>query len=99
MPCYVIVETERIDDPDALATYIAGAPATVAAHGGRYVMRGVSPETLEGRDGGVRMSVIEFPDAGAARRWYTSPEYSALIPVRRSCAPSRILLLEGEPPA
>lgn len=98
MPCYVIAEMERIDDADALAPYIAGAPATVAAYGGRYVMRGVSPETLEGRDGGVRMAVIEFPDAAAARAWYTSPEYSALIPVRRSCAPSRFLILEGEPP-
>lgn len=99
MPCYVIVEMERIDDPQALAEYIAGAPATVAAHGGRYVLRGVAAETLEGRDAGARMSMIEFPDAAAARAWYASAEYSSLAAVRQRSAPSRFLILEGEQPA
>lgn len=99
MPCYVIVEIRQTTDPGAMQDYIAGAPATVAACGGRYVMRGVVPVTLEGEPGGERMSVIEFPSAADARRWYDSPEYAALAAVRQSGSRGRFLILEGDPPA
>lgn len=41
------------------------------------------------------MVIIEFPDRESAKRWYESPEYQAIIPLRDSGMDS-IFVLGGE---
>ncbi|HKS89925.1 MAG TPA: DUF1330 domain-containing protein [Stellaceae bacterium] len=97
MPAYVLGEI-RTDDPVTLArlteTYVPPALASIAAYGGRLIAGG-QPEMLDGSPTPARAVVIEFPDAGAARRWYRSPEYQGVINLRLSSADGRVLLLDG----
>lgn len=39
--------------------------------------------------------VIEFPDAEAAQRWYDSPAYQEIVPLRVRNTKGRILIFEG----
>jgi uncharacterized protein (DUF1330 family) len=98
MPAYLIAEIE-VTDPEAYATYRAQAPAACAAHDGRYLVRGGAAEAKEGAPPAGRVVVIEFPDMAAARRFYDSPEYQAILPLRRAASRGRLYLVEGAGPA
>jgi uncharacterized protein (DUF1330 family) len=98
MSAYIIAEVE-ITDPDTYATYRAQTPGVVERHGGRFIVRGGVAETLEGEGRPGRLVVLEFPDRAAARRFYTSPEYQAIVGIRHQAATSRLILVEGHPPA
>ena len=73
-------------------------PATVAAYGGRFLVRGGATQTLEGDWSPKRAVVIEFPDAAALRRWYDSPEYAPLLALRKRAARSTLVAMEGAAP-
>jgi uncharacterized protein (DUF1330 family) len=97
MAAYIIAEIE-ITDPDTYDRYRAQTPDAIARYGGRFIVRGGKAETLEGDGEPGRLVVIEFPDATAARRFYKSPEYQAIIGLRQQAARSRLILVEGHPP-
>jgi uncharacterized protein (DUF1330 family) len=94
MPCYVIVAID-VHDPEGFQPYLAGAPATVAAHGGRYVVRGATPERLEGEWSSPRVTILEFPDAEAAHAWHDSPEYAELKAIRQRASHTDAILVES----
>lgn len=96
MPAYVLVQVD-VRDPVAYERYKELAPPSIAAHGGRYLARGGATETLEGSWRPGRLVVLEFPDAGAARAWWHSPEYAEAKALRHRSASSEMLLLEGLP--
>jgi uncharacterized protein (DUF1330 family) len=97
MAAYIIAEVE-VTDPATYATYRAQTPGVVERHGGRFIVRGGAAETLEGAGPPGRLVVLEFPDAAAARRFYDSPEYQAIVGIRHRAATSRVMLVEGHPP-
>lgn len=74
-PAYVIV-TAKIVNPDAFQHYLALAPATVAAYGGAYVVRGGKKLPLEGPWEPSRVTVLRFPSMDQARAWYDSAAYA-----------------------
>jgi uncharacterized protein (DUF1330 family) len=43
--------------------------------------------------------VLEFPSMDQARKWYHSPEYAPALSLRTKAARSKVLLVEGAPPA
>jgi len=43
--------------------------------------------------------VLEFPSLEQARKWYASPEYAPALALRLKAARSKVLLVEGAPPA
>jgi len=47
MPAYIYGDIE-VTDPAAYETYRQQVPALIAAHGGRYLVRGGAVEMLEG---------------------------------------------------
>ena len=94
MPAYVLVEI-AVSDPEAFEVYKAMAPAAVAKHGGRYLARGGAHELLEGVGDPGRVTLLEFPDADAARRWYDSPEYREARAARADAATGRFIVVEG----
>jgi len=94
MPAYVVVQI-HINDPETYERYKALAPASIAAYGGRYLLRGGSTTTLEGRWDPGRFVILEFPTAERARAWWASPEYAEAKALRQSCADSEMLLAEG----
>jgi uncharacterized protein (DUF1330 family) len=94
MPAYVIVEIV-IRDREAYERYKQMAAPTVAAYGGRYLVRGGPTQTLEGSWAPSRFVILEFPTADAGRAWWSSPEYQPAKDLRQACAETEMLLVEG----
>lgn len=94
MPAYVIVEI-AINDPVAYQRYKELAPPSIAAYGGRYLVRGAATEILEGSWRPPRLVILEFESAERARAWWSSTEYAPAKVLRNSCADTRMLLVEG----
>jgi uncharacterized protein (DUF1330 family) len=97
MPAFVCVQIE-IRDPAAYERYKELAPPSIAAHGGRYVVRGGATETLEGDWRPPRFVILEFPTMDDARRWWASPEYAEAKALRHASARSEMLLVDGLAP-
>ena len=92
MSAFVIVEIE-IRDPVIYERYKQLAPPSIAAYGGRYVVRGGAVETLEGGWMPPRLVVLEFPTVELARAWWDSPEYAEGKALRQSCAETKMILV------
>ncbi|ROT99954.1 DUF1330 domain-containing protein [Marinobacter sp. R17] len=95
MTAFAMVELE-ITDADGIAPYRAAVEDTVTAHGGRYRILGGETEVLEGGIGEYPVKVlIEFPTMDAAKRWYQSDAYQAILPHRLNHSRGNFLLVEG----
>lgn len=94
MSAYVIVEVD-VTDPEQYARYREAVPASLEAHGGRFVARGGETATLEGDWQPKRIVVIEFDDLESAKRWYDSPEYLEARDIRAGAATLRMIAVAG----
>lgn len=94
MPAYVIADVEVIDSA-GYEEYRQKVPATIAAHGGRYLARGGVTEVLEGAWSPKRCVVLEFPSMAQFRAWWASPEYQPLRAIRERTARSHLVVTEG----
>jgi uncharacterized protein (DUF1330 family) len=94
MPAYVIVET-NVSDQEQYERYRDAAPASIAAHGGRYLVRGGELEVFEGDWNPTRIVVLEFPDLETAKRWYASEEYGEARKLRDGAAKLHIVAVAG----
>ncbi len=97
MPAYLIADID-ITDPAGYEEYRKRVPALIAAHGGRYLVRGGSIEALEGSWTPTRIAVIEFPDMAALKAFHDSPAYRPLIELRHRTARSKLIAVEGAAP-
>ena len=96
MSAYIIARVE-VTDPAAYEGYRARTPGVIAQYGGRFVVRGGRVETLEGPAETRRLVVLEFADMAAARRFYDSPEYQAILPLRLATSRGDVIVVEGVP--
>jgi len=94
MTGYVIAEVE-VTDPAVFDEYRQKVPATIAQHGGRYLVRGGAIDGKEGDWQPKRLVVLEFPSADQAKRWYASPEYAPLLALRLRAAKSKVIIVDG----
>lgn len=94
MTATVVVHV-KIKNPAELSAYSEAAGPTIAAHGGAFTRRGKISEVLTGNADYDRYVEIEFPDADAARTWYASNEYQALIAGRDRGGDFMFTLVEG----
>jgi uncharacterized protein (DUF1330 family) len=91
---YVIVDIE-VNDPERYAKYIALAPPTIAAFGGRYLARGGRTEVLEGTWNPRRTVILEFESFERAKEWWSSDRYREAKALRQSCSVGNMILVEG----
>jgi uncharacterized protein (DUF1330 family) len=98
VPAYVIAEVD-VTDPATYEEYRKLVPPTIARHGGKFLVRGGAVETKEGGWQPKRLVVLEFASMDQARKWYHSPEYAPALALRLKAARSKVLLVEGAPPA
>jgi uncharacterized protein (DUF1330 family)/ketosteroid isomerase-like protein len=84
----------EVTDPAAYEEFKQRAEAAVAAHGGRYLVRGGVLEALEG-EWLPRLVLLEFDSLEAARRFYRSDEYGAARDVRLRSATARVAAVDG----
>ena len=85
----------EIHDPALYESYRAVVPALIAAHGGRYLVRGGTAEVLEGSSQALRQVIVEFPDMAALKAFYDSPEYTAAKAVRQKASSGMLVAIEG----
>ncbi len=94
MSAYVIVDID-VKDPTRYEEYRKLAAPTVAAHGGRYLVRGGATDVLEGQRTPHRVVVLEFPSVEQARTWWDCREYHAAKAIRQRAAVTEMLLVQG----
>jgi uncharacterized protein (DUF1330 family) len=94
MTAYVVVQ-ESVTDQATFDAYRKDVPATVAAHGGRFIVRGGTLTVVEGEWKLPRLVIIEFPSRAAAEAWYRSPEYQKLLPLRLSSSTGNFVIVDG----
>ena len=94
MPAYVAVQID-VRDAATYERYKELAPPSIAAYGGRYLVRGGATTTLEGEWSPARFVILEFPSVDLARRWWDSPEYAEAKALRQASASTQMLLVEG----
>ena len=75
--------------------YASQVPQTIAAFGGKYLVRGGHATQLEGLPQGDRNVVVEFPSREAAQAWYASEAYQAIIQHRTNNATGALVLVDG----
>jgi uncharacterized protein (DUF1330 family) len=98
MAAYVYGNIE-VTDPALYEEYRLLVPAVIAAHGGRYLVRGGATEVLEGDAKALRQVILEFPDMARLKGFYFSPEYQRLVAIRQRASRGHLLAIEGLPPA
>jgi len=68
-----------VKDPALYREYSAGAGPTIQAAGAELVSFDVAAETVEGTPPGPQTVIIKFADTAAAKAWYESAEYQAVV--------------------
>jgi uncharacterized protein (DUF1330 family) len=94
MPAYILANV-HVEDPAGYERYKRLVLDTMLPFGGRFLVRGATPEILEGSWRPERLVILEFPDPESARRWWASPEYAAAKGIRQSTSEGTLVLLEG----
>lgn len=85
MPAFFVASV-TIKDANKFTEYAQKASATFGAHGGEIVLRGKAEAALAGPLTHSSVGIVRFPDMEALSRWFHSPEYQALIPLRDAAA-------------
>jgi len=78
MAAYFIAQY-AVTDPAGYRAYQQGAGPTLAKHGAEIVAFDVAAETIEGKPPGPQTVIIKFASTAAAKAWYNSPEYQAVV--------------------
>jgi uncharacterized protein (DUF1330 family) len=94
MNAYVIVEVD-IHDPESYEIYKQLTPASIAAFGGRFLVRGGQTEVVEGSRQPGRVVVLEFPSMDHARKWWDSEQYEKAKKIRQRAASTNMIIVEG----
>ncbi|SDJ27489.1 Uncharacterized conserved protein, DUF1330 family [Rhodococcus triatomae] len=91
---YAIAVLEEVRFGPEITEYLERIDATLAPYGGRFLVHGAEPVPLEGTWAGTPI-VVEFPSPAAAREWYDSPAYRAILPLRTENSDGRVILVDG----
>jgi uncharacterized protein (DUF1330 family) len=94
VPTY-LVGNVSVEDAEGFAEYSKHVPEMIERYGGRYRARGGTVEVLEGSWAPKRLVLIEWDTLEQAKLWYESEEYQALADIRRRCAETDLVLVEG----
>jgi uncharacterized protein (DUF1330 family) len=84
---YFLGEFE-ITDPATYEVYRTKVPDIIAAHGGRILVRGGDPQPFDGTMPQRRFVIVEFDSPEAAKTFYNSDAYQAVLPFRLNASTS-----------
>jgi uncharacterized protein (DUF1330 family) len=94
MTAYAVANLTNVRVGPAVVEYLQRIDATLSPFGGRFIIHGGPPTHLEGAWEGT-LIVIGFPDMAAARGWYDSAAYRAILPLRLGASDGEAFLIEG----
>ena len=94
MAAYIIAEI-TVTDREGFEKYRQEVPAVIAAHSGRYIVRGSPRTSLEGPPSTSRLVILEFPDMERLQAFWSSPDYAPLKTLRQNTSTCRIESVAG----
>ena len=94
MAAYLIADIE-VTNPEGFKKYQEAVPATIAKHGGKYLVRGGEVEPMEGDWTPTRMVVLEFPNMTTLKKGYNSDDYQNIIADRTDNSNGNMVFVEG----
>jgi uncharacterized protein (DUF1330 family) len=94
MTAYAIFDAD-IHDPSGMDEYLDKVPATLEQYGAKLLAATSTIDAVEGGWASKRIVILEFADMTAARAWYSSPEYQAVLPLRLKAANDRVIFVDG----
>ena len=94
MKAYLVLDFS-IHDLEGFKPYIQNVPAFIDRHGGKYIVRGAEPKSVEGDWSPQRMVIIEFPTRQNAEEFLGDPGFQELAKVRHKTTTSRLVLVDG----
>lgn len=77
MSAYLIANY-KITNPEEYKFYVPAVMPTLEAYGVEVLVADYDTEVVEGTPSNVSV-ILRFPSKEAARAWYNSPEYQAVI--------------------
>jgi uncharacterized protein (DUF1330 family) len=94
--CYMIVLGTFTDLPRFMSDYQAQVGPLVVKFGGCYLLTGQNTQVLEGdwQNGGGAV-ISEWPDRAAALRFWHSPEYARVKPLRAGTGDFQVVLIDA----
>lgn len=94
MPAYAFGLLREVQLNAGIAEYIRRIDATLPPFGGAFIIHGGHTEVLEGA-WDATLVALRFPDMDHARRWYASPAYQAIVPLRTDNSRGIVFLIDG----
>ncbi|MCB5183203.1 DUF1330 domain-containing protein [Streptomyces antimicrobicus] len=96
MTAYAIAHLRATTVNEDVLRYIETIQATLDPFGGRFLVHGAQAEVVEGPWTGT-VVVVAFPDTAAARAWYASEAYQAILPLRTRHITGEVVIVDGVP--
>ncbi|MDJ0629372.1 MAG: DUF1330 domain-containing protein [Rhodobacter sp.] len=89
MPALMISEI-TVKSPEKLQDYMAKTRALAARFGAEMIAQAEFARPLTSNDPHDRVVIAKFPDLETLERWYDSPEYADLVPLREEASEMRM---------
>ena len=89
-----LVANYRITNPDGYAAYPPAVAPTLEPFGGELVIADFASEAIEGQPLPVTIAV-KFPSKEAAKAWYQSDEYQAVVNLRTDNTEGFVVFVDG----
>ena len=91
---YAIAHLRTPQINDEVLDYIERIQDTMDPFDGRFLVHGAEVEVMEGEWPGT-IVILEFPDVDAAKAWYASPAYQAILPLRTDNIDGEVIIVGG----
>ena len=92
---YAIAHVTFTNREAFMSAYASKVGDTVAAFGGRYLVRAGEVSYSEGQSLGDISVVIEFPDRESAHAWNNSKAYRDIVPIRHQTSVTNFIIIDG----
>ena len=92
---YLVVTIKQILDESAFDEYAERVRPILKQYSGRWVAIEPRHEIRAGAWPYVRTVLVVFPTIEQAQRWYDSPEYREIIPLRQRAIDANIVMVRS----
>ena len=95
MPSGYVIASVTVTNPTQYEEYRKWSSVAMQAHGAEVCVRGGQVEVMEGDWNPGRTVILKFASFDAAKAFYNSPEYQAILPHRKANSEGHIALVDG----
>ena len=92
MSAFILVEVD-IHNMEVYEEYKKLTPSSLEPYGGKFVIRGLEVEALEGAWKHDRLVLLEFPNREKALEWYNSESYQRAKKIREKASSANFFIV------